>query len=72
MGVLLTYEVNPALDCSIFNGRPGRPWPLREVPIDASAYAMPFTQVVTASPAFTQVQTPTREACRSATGPPTA
>jgi len=72
VGVLITYAVNPDLDCSLFGADPGRPWPLHEVAIDASAYAMPFTQVVSASPAFVRVQGPTREICRAAVGRPAA
>jgi hypothetical protein len=66
VGIVVTYEVNEALDCSSFTNQPGGAWPLRDVTLEASAYAMPFTQTVTASPPLAEVLEPTREQCRAA------
>ncbi len=69
VGVLITYEANGDLDCSAFSAEPDASWPLRAVTVDASAYAMPFTQTVMATPPFARIEGPTRDQCRAAVEP---
>jgi hypothetical protein len=69
VGIMVTYGVNPGLDCSAFTGEPGDDLALESLPLEASAYAMPFAQTLVASPPFARVSGPTRAACRAAVAP---
>jgi hypothetical protein len=68
VGILMTFEVNPDLDCSLYSKDAGEAWPLRRVALKATAYLMPFDQTVTAEVPFARIEGPTREQCLAVTG----